>query len=244
MGYAQSSFLHDLRKVILSEDVFARLQGLVNITAFNNGITDRNKLKDGYEYGGVLYGFTDEKGSIDFTVVNNKADYEVHDGSFSLQSGKEMMEELLENLQNPQFNCFAHVHTHPYSKEANRFLSEEDVEYYKTTFDFSPLENKLNKKINTFGCLLTQSALNNPQNDDISFVYYNEEDKQMYYLPNIYVKSRNTGKLYPLKKIEENLYRRNEDGRLFNEAQYSQEKGDFGVKKIERTVLNTEEFER
>lgn len=244
MGYEQSNFSHDLRKVVLSEDVWARLQGLINITAFNNGITDRNKLRYGYEYGGVLYGFTDEEGSINFTVANKKADYEVHDGSFSLQSGEEMMEELLENLQNPQFNCFAHVHTHPYSREANKFLSEEDVEYYKTTFKFSPLENKLNKKINTFGCLLTQSALNDPKDDDISFVYYNEEDKKIYYLPNIYVKSRNTERLYPLRRIKEKLYRRNEDGRLFNEAQYRQERGNFGVKEIERIVLDTEEFGR
>jgi len=243
MGYEQSSFLHDTRKVILSEEVFARLQGLINITAFNKGMTDSSKIKHGYEYGGVLYGALDDEGNINFIVANDKADYQAKDGAFSLQSGKEMMEELLTNLFNPEFNCFAHVHTHPYSVEANRFLSDADVKYYKTTFDFSGVESQLDKKVNTFGCLLTQSSSNEPENDDVSFVYFNKEDGKMYYLPNIFVRSRNTGTLYPLKKVRERLYRRNEDGRLFNEEQYKQQKGTFGVREVERTLLDTDEFE-
>ena len=66
----------------------------------------------------------------------------------------------------------------------------------------------------------------------------------MYYLPNIFVKSRNSGKLYPLKKVREKLYKRNEDGKLFNEEQYNQERGTFGVKEIERTLLDLGEFEK
>ena len=244
MGYEQSSFLHDTRKVILSEEVFARLQGLINITAFNKGMTDSSKIKHWYEYGGVLYGALDDEGNINFIVANDKADYQAKDGAFSLQSGNEMMEELLENLLNPEFNCFAHVHTHPYSVEANRFLSNEDVEYYKTTFDFSEYDGTPGKKVNTFGCLLTQSSSNEPENDDISFVYFNKEDGKMYYLPNVFVKSKSTGILYPLKKVREKLYRRNQDGRLFNEEQYRQENGTFGVKEVERTLLDTGEFER
>ncbi len=244
MGFEQSSFEHDKRKVILSEEVFARLQGLINATAFNKQLTDGSRIKNGYEYGGVLYGTLDEEGNINFTVANDKADYQVIDGAFSLQSGKEMMKELLMNIKNSKFNCFAHVHTHPYSVEANRFLSDADVEYYKTTFDFSGVESSLEKKVNTFGCLLTQSSSNEPQSDDVSFVYFNKEDGKMYYLPNNFVKSRSTGTLYPLKKVREKLYRRNEDGRLFNEKQYRQQSGTFGVREVERTLLDTDEFEK
>jgi hypothetical protein len=75
-------------------------------------------------------------------------------------------------------------------------------------------------------------------------VYFNKEDGKMYYLPNIFVKSRSTGTLYPLKKVREKLYRRNEDGRLFNEEQYRQQSGTFGVREVERTLLDTDEFER
>lgn len=244
MGYEQSSFEHDERKVILSEEVFARLQGLINATAFQKGIVDRSEIKHGYEHGGVLYGFLDDDGNINFTVANDKADYKPKDGSFALKSGEEMQEELIENVFGSEFDCFAHVHTHPYSVEANRFLSDADVEYYKTDFDFSSSENEAGKKIHTFGCLLTQSSSNDPQNDDISFVYFNKDDNKMYYLPNIFVKGRNSGKLYPLKRVREKLYRRNEDGKLFNEEQYKQEEGSFGVEEIERTLLDTEEFEK
>ena len=66
----------------------------------------------------------------------------------------------------------------------------------------------------------------------------------MYYLPNIFVKSRSSGKLYPLKKVREKLYKRNEDGKLFNEEQYKQEQGTFEVKEIERTLLDSDEIER
>lgn len=244
MGYEQSSFEHDERKIILSEEVFARLQGLINATAFQKGIVDRSEIKHGYEHGGVLYGFLDDNGNINFTVANDKADYKPKDGSFALQSGEEILEELIDNVFNSEFDCFAHVHTHPYSVEANRLLSDADVEYYKNDFDFSGSESETGKKVYTFGCLLTQSSSNNPQNDDISFVYFNKENDKMYYLPNIFVKSRNSGKLYPLKKVREKLYRRNEDGKLFNEEQYKQEEGSFGVKEIERTLLDTEEFEK
>ena len=94
------------------------------------------------------------------------------------------------------------------------------------------------------GCLLTQSSSNEPQKNDISFVYFNKEDGKMYYLPNIFVRSRSSGKLYILKKVREKLYKRNEDGRLFNEEQYKQEEGTFGVKEIERTLLDSDEFEK
>ena len=88
MGFEQSSFEHDERKVILSEEVFARLQGLINVTAFNKGMANGRKIKHGYEYGGVLYGKLDENGNINFMVANDEADYQVKDGEFSLQSGK------------------------------------------------------------------------------------------------------------------------------------------------------------
>ena len=161
-GYEQSSFEHDERKVILSEEVFARLQGLINATAFQKGITDSNEIKHGYEHGGILYGTLQVDGNINFTVANDKADYQPKDGSFELQYGEEMMDELIENISSFEFNCFAHVHTHPYSVEANRFLSNEDVEYYKTVFDFSGIESETGRKVNTFGCLLTQSSSNEP----------------------------------------------------------------------------------
>ena len=149
IGFEQSDFEHDERKVILSEEVFARLQGLIAVTSFQKGIVDRNKIKHGYEHGGILYGTLDKDGNINFTVANDKADYKPKDGSFALQSGKEMMNELVENILRSEFNCFAHIHTPPYSIEAHRFLSNEDVEYYKSTFDFSGIESEAKKKINT-----------------------------------------------------------------------------------------------
>lgn len=249
-GFEQSSFEYDKRKVVLSEEVFVRLQGLINVTAFNKGMVSSKEIKNGgYEYGGVLYGKLDEDGNINFLVANEESDYEVNDGKFLFQSGEKMMNEFLEKIQNPEFDCFAHVHTHPYTVEANRFLSKGDVDYYKTTFcssndSFEKLKKKYKKQINTFGCLLAQSSSNLPQYDDISFVYFNKQEEKMYYLPNIFVKSKSTGVLYPLKKVKEKLYMRKEDGRLFNENQYYKENGSFEVKETERVLLDTEEFEK
>lgn len=91
--------------------------------------------------------------------------------------------------------------------------------------------------------MLSQDSTNSIENDDISFVYYDKESQAMRYLPNIYVKSKKSGILYPLKRVREKLYIRKSDGKLFDENLSKQQTDRFAIQEVERVKLVTDEFD-
>ncbi len=181
-------------KIVLSEEVYKRLSGCINLCGLNMG-------KNNNEYGTILYGYRRKDGSIYFEKPSEYDDYTPMSGKFDLKSAPNMNEELIQNvIMNQRYNCFAHIHTHPYLENqvgGSRFLSQEDIDYYKSAFDFSKLVK--NKDVYSFGGLLTVDNQNTQQTDDISFVHYDSKTSKLYQIPNIFV--INDGKEIPLKRV-------------------------------------------
>ena len=167
-------------KIVLSEEVYKRLSGCINLCGFNMG-------KSNNEYGTILYGYKREDGSIYFERPSENDDYVPSSGTFKLGEG--MQEELIQNVvTSPRYNCFAHIHTHPYLPKENggsRFTSQEDINYYKSKFNFSKVEKE--GGVLSFGGLLTVGGENTAETDDISFVQYDANTGKMYHIPNIFV---------------------------------------------------------
>ena len=113
-----------------------------------------------------------------------------------------MQEELIQNVvTSPRYNCFAHIHTHPYLPKENggsRFTSQEDINYYKSKFNFSKVEKE--GGVLSFGGLLTVGGENTAETDDISFVQYDANTGKMYHIPNIFVVI--DGKEVPLERVD------------------------------------------
>ena len=189
-------------KVVLSEECYTRLLGLINLCGLHMGI-------DNIEYGTMLYGkVTQNQNGIytfNFMVPSEFDDYEPIPQRTNLNT-ENMNEELIKNalLNGSTYNCIAHVHTHPYIDQTSRFLSEEDIQTYKNIFsNWESLSNQQEKAINTLGCLITISGRNMSKEDDISFVYYDSNTEQFYNIPNISVIINN--REIPLEKINESF---------------------------------------
>lgn len=180
-------------KIVLSEEVYKRLSGCINMCGFDTG-------KNNNEYGTFLYGYKREDGSIYFEKPSEKDDYVPKSGCFSLGEG--MQEELIHNLiENPKYTCFAHIHTHPYLKQekgGSRFTSLADINAYKSKFNFSKVEK--DGGVLSFGGLLTVAGENTSKTDDISFVQYDSKTGKMYQIPNIYVEI--DGQEVPLERVD------------------------------------------
>lgn len=181
-------------KIVLSEEVYKRLSVCINLCGLNMG-------KNNNEYGTILYGYIRKDGSIYFEKPSEYDDYTPVSGKFDLKSAPNMNEELIQNvIMNPKYNCFAHIHTHPYLESqggGSRFLSQEDIDYYKSNFDFSKIVE--DKKVYSFGGLLTVDNQNTQQTDDISFVHYDPTTSKLYQIPNVSVII--AGKVVPLKRV-------------------------------------------
>ena len=109
---------------------------------------------------------------------------------------------LIQNIAtNSRYNCFAHIHTHPYLPQENggsRFTSQADINYYKSKFNFSKIEKE--GGVLSFGGLLTVGGENNAETDDISFLQYDSRTRKMYQIPNIFVVI--DGKEIPLERVD------------------------------------------
>lgn len=199
--YPGSYFESKNNNIILSEEVYARLHGLINITAFKKNMTDKNLIKSGYEYGGWLLGRIDNDGNINLTELNENSDYQVLDGSFHAFSAEKMSDEILGNpkkgikgkIEDPRFNCLVHVHTHPANTLSGRCFSESDLKLYKA---LSSIDYEI------FGCMLSTSLKGKIEDDDISFIKYNKNSDTFNYYPNVYWKNKNTGEIKKLKHVD------------------------------------------
>lgn len=178
-------------RVVLSEKVYERLSGCINLCGYHMG-------KDNFEFGTVLYGFRKDN-IVYFEKASDLDDYEPKPKAFSLSNN--MIEELIQSVDKSLYNCFAMVHTHPYITEPGRFFSEQDLEYFKTSFNFSKLFP--NKELSTLGCLLSITSKNTKETDDISFIEYDNDLERFYYIPSISVYK--DGKEYELNQVEDEV---------------------------------------
>lgn len=194
------------KKIILSEAVYIRLKGLINLSDFKS--INKSFLT---EYGTFLFGYLDKEGNVYFESSSEKIDNKAkNSGQFAPTD--EMVDEYIGKLLEPQYNCFALVHTHPYSgKEAGRFYSNLDVSLYKNLASTKIFKGK---DVFILGSLLTASSNYNPDYDDISFISYNPNTNEWSYYPNIYVK--NGENLSKLEIVEDKVYMDN-NGKPYNE---------------------------
>ena len=137
-------------RIILSEEVYTRLSGDINLCAFSG-----NKE---LEYGTFLYGKEIKPNVIYFDIPSKYDDYEPSFREFEVNTDK--------------YDCIAHIHTHPYIGGTCRFFSNQDLRTIQTLQkNFQP--NNGNKKY-FFGGLLTVGEENTGETDEISFVFYDE----------------------------------------------------------------------
>lgn len=157
-------------KVILSESAYLRLAADINLCALSGS-------KE-IEYGTILYGKEIQPNVIYFEIPSKHDDYVPTKKEFDVNFNKngeysEMYKELMTNINSAEYDCIAHIHTHPYIGGTCRFFSNQDLKMIKTLqTDFQP--DNGNKKY-FFGGLLTVSPENKSELDEISFVFYDEK---------------------------------------------------------------------
>lgn len=196
----------DSKKIILSESVYIRLKGLINLSDFesiNNPFL--------VEHGTFLFGYVDQDGNVYFDSFSEKIGNKAKDSGHFAPTD-EMVDEYIGKLLEPKYNCFALVHTHPYpDKEAGRSYSSPDVSLYKNLTSTKTFKGK---EVFIFGTLLTASSNYDPNYDDISFISYNPNTNEWSYYPNIYVKNGET--LSKLEIVQDKVYMDN-NGKPYNE---------------------------
>ena len=111
-------------RIILSEEVYTRLLGDINLCAFSG-----NKE---LEYGTFLYGKEIKPNVIYFYIPSKYDDYEPRFREFEVNTDKygnelNMHKELMYNINQSKYDCIAHVHTHPYIGGTCRFFSNQDL---------------------------------------------------------------------------------------------------------------------
>lgn len=156
-------------RIILSEEVYTRLSGDINLCAFSG-----NKE---LEYGTFLYGKEIKPNVIYFDIPSKYDDYEPRFREFEVNTDKygnelNMHKELMYNINQSKYDCIAHIHTHPYIGGTCRFFSNQDLRTIQILQkNFQP--DNGNKKY-FFGGLLTVGEENTGETDEISFVFYDE----------------------------------------------------------------------
>ena len=168
-------------RIILSEEVFTRLLGDLNLCAYSGNRET--------EYGTILYGKEIRPNVIYFDFPSKHEDYVPTRREFDINYNSagqisEMYKEMMRNIEGGQYDCIAHFHTHPYIGGTSRFFSNKDLNLVKSLQeDFQP---STGNKISFLGGLLSVSPENLQQNDEISFVYY-DENGHWYKITNVNV---------------------------------------------------------
>ncbi len=167
-------------KIILSEKCFARLSGNINLCAFSG--------KQELEYGTFLYGKEINTNIIYFDIPSNFDNYTPSYREFSVNT-PEMLEEKDKAINGNKYDCLAHVHTHPFIGGTCQFFSNQDLSVLKTLqLHHQPDDGR---KKYFFAGLLTVSPENIFENDEISFVFYDENKNDWYKITNITVLTNN-----------------------------------------------------
>ena len=182
-------------RIILSEEVYARLSGVINLCAFSGN----NEL----EYGTLLYGKEIKPNVIYFDVPSKHDDYVPSKRVFDVNTNEkgeisEMYKEMIKNINSEKYDCIAHIHTHPYIGGTCRYFSNQDLSMIKALqIDFQPNDGR--KKF-FFGGLLTVGPENTHETDEISFVFY-DTNNGWYKITNITVFLN--GQEVPFKREQE-----------------------------------------
>lgn len=163
-------------RIILSEECFARLSGCINLCAFSGS----KEL----EYGTVLYGKEIKPNVIYFDIPSEYDNYTPSYREFDVNT-PEMLGEKEKYVNGEKYDCIAHVHTHPYIGGTCRFFSNQDLRTIKTLqLEHQPADGR--KKF-FFGGLLTVSPENMSEKDEISFIFFDENNQTYYKITNINV---------------------------------------------------------
>lgn len=180
------------RKIVLTQKVFVRLCGLMNLSAYETMI--RNEITETGEYlfGKVLPGgdvLFCEQSTSPRNITKEKSTRTF--GAFCID--EESFYEAYEAVDGVRYNCIANVHTHPNAfTEMGRCFSPQDISYYRTEGDYF-----LNKDIAYFGCMMSEPTTGDHSADEISFISVVGE--HIVYYPDVYIYT--DGKVTPLKKM-------------------------------------------
>lgn len=176
-------------RIIISEECFIRLSGDVNLCAFSGD----NDL----EYGTFLYGKEIMPNVIYFDIPSKFDNYTPSCREFDINT-PEMMAEKEMHVNGNKYDCIALVHTHPYIGGTCRLFSNQDLRAIKTLqLEHQPDDGR---KKYFFGGLLTVSPENFFDNDEISFIFYDDSIDEWYKITNVTVFTNNQE--VPLKKDE------------------------------------------
>lgn len=183
LGYIASNYKKSNYKIVLSEQVYTRLLGLINLCGLNiNGEYD--------EFGSLFYGKFESNGVIFLESPSEVQDYQIQSKSFSMTDS--MWKELESKIDDDNCRIFAHFHTHPYFQDdRNRLYSTEDISFYQNLAIGLNNNRKNEDQIIVLGCMASVSGRNISSLDDISFVYYDTQQHEMIYVPSIFVKIGN-----------------------------------------------------
>ena len=167
-------------KIILSNQVYIRLLADINLCAYSGS--------EGLEYGTMLYGKEIKPNIIYFDIPSETDDYTPASREFDINDTK-MYKELINNIEFSKYDCIAHVHTHPYIGGTCRYFSNQDLLTIKNLQEGFQPSNGTKKYF--FGGLLTVDPSNIGKEDEISFIYYDENAKNFYKITNISVLNDN-----------------------------------------------------
>ncbi len=182
-------------KIILSEEVYRRLSADINLCALSG-----NKE---LEYGTFLYGKEIGPNIIYFSTPSRYDDYEPSFRELDVNTDKNgnelrMHKELIYNIEQSNYDCIAHIHTHPYIGGTCRFFSNQDLRtIQRLQINFQPSNGK---EKYFFGGLLTVGPENIQEMDEISFVFY-DKNGRWYKITNIAVRLNNQE--VPFKREEQ-----------------------------------------
>ena len=179
MGYIASNFKKSDYKIVLSEEVYARLLGLINLCGLNiNGEND--------EFGTLIYGNIDFNNTICLDDLSNVEDNKIQSKSFSMTDS---MWNELEDKINEGCRVIVHFHTHPFFQDdRNRLYSNEDILFYQRLAAGLNKNQNENDEVIVLGCMASVNGKNISSLDDISFVYYDLHKQEMLYIPSVFVK--------------------------------------------------------
>ena len=183
LGYIASNYKKSNYKIVLSEQVYARLLGLINLCGLNmSGEYD--------EFGSLFYGKIESNGVILLESPSKEQNNQIQSKSFSMTDS--MWKELESKIDDDNCRVFAHFHTHPYFQDdRNRLYSNEDVSFYQNLALGLNKNRKAEDQIMVLGCMASVSGRNISSSDDISFVYYDMRQHEMIYIPSVYVRIGN-----------------------------------------------------
>ena len=193
MGYIASNYKKSNYKVILSEQAYARLSGLINLCGLNiNGEYD--------EFGSLIYGRIDPSGVLYLDNPSEVEDNKIQSKAFVMSES--MWTELDNKLKKDGCRLVAHFHTHPYFQDdRNRLYSDSDISFYQKFAVGVNRDQEPDDKIMVLGCMASVNYDNTPSLDDLSIVYYDIDQKTMLYIPEVYVKIKD--KEHELKNVKD-----------------------------------------